>query len=273
MAAFISLRTHPHARVDPGRLGAYGGAPCWTGNHQARGCFGAAVLRWIISFALRRRIAAQQKRRGNHRGRFVLRRSPLDRVSGGSHRTCSSRRCIDLGEHRGLCSLEVVMDGSHRAGGNRRFSPGADHRWVHSRRKQPMKRKDEWRSVQARTKALTCGAAKAVARELGSIGKEVLKALQRSRLWGCIPPGTPVANGVEVEYASQRELARVVAEPYQSSPNLRNACLIAGTFSGGHGFSSGEVPCATRPNCSLQCRIHALSGTKPCWREIHFWIS
>jgi hypothetical protein len=68
-------------------------------------------------------------------------------------------------------------------------------------------------------------------------------------------------------------LRQVWLPDVQSSPNRRNACLIAATFSGGHGFSAGAVPGATRPNCSLQCRSHALSGTKPCWREIHFWIS
>ena len=35
----------------------------------------------------------------------------------------------------------------------------------------------------------------------------------------------------------------------------------------------GDTPGAVRPNISLQCAIQALSGTKPCWREIHFWIS
>src|SRR5437899_1081605 len=58
-----------------------------------------------------------------------------------------------------------------------------------------------------------------------------------------------------------------------SSPNRRKACLIAAIFSGGHGFSLGAVPGAARPNSSLQCSSHTLSGTKPCWREIHFWIS
>ncbi len=49
-----------------------------------------------------------------------------------------------------------------------------------------------------------------------------------------------------------------------SSPNRLNACLIAATFSSGHGFSVGGVPGATRPNCSSQCSSHALSRTKPC---------
>ena len=58
-----------------------------------------------------------------------------------------------------------------------------------------------------------------------------------------------------------------------SNPNRRNACLIGATFSGGHGFSLGDVLAAARPNNSLQCAIQALSGTKPWWREVHFWIS
>src|SRR5579871_350411 len=59
----------------------------------------------------------------------------------------------------------------------------------------------------------------------------------------------------------------------QSNPKCRKACLIASALSGGQRFSLADVPGAERPNSSLQCAIQALSGTKPCWREIHFWIS
>jgi len=52
-----------------------------------------------------------------------------------------------------------------------------------------------------------------------------------------------------------------------------SSCLKSPRRFRGHGFSFGAVPGAARPKSSLQCRSHPLSGTKPCWRKIHFWTS
>jgi len=63
------------------------------------------------------------------------------------------------------------------------------------------------------------------------------------------------------------------APPISQQPEPSERLLDRCDLSGGHGFSLGAIPGSTKQNCSLQSKIHALSGTKPCWRETHFWIS
>jgi len=107
---------------------------------------------------------------------------------------------------------------------------------------------------------------------------------QHSAAVGVISPFTPAApegqlpsNNSDQSRELWRDSIRVGVQfadlNRHSSPNRRNACLIAAAFSGGQGFSRGAFPGAARPNSSLQRIIQAFSGTKPCWRTTHFWSS